>query len=155
MLPYFSGERTPINGPLARGVIAGLSLSHTREHIYRALLESVAYGIRHNIEAFSEMGAPVKRIVAVGGGTKSNTWLQIVSDIAKVEQMIPELTVGASYGDAFLAGLVSGVLQRDDLKNGLNLSRLLNPTPKLNNCMMVIMKNTNSYISQLDQLFMA
>lgn len=127
MLPYFSGERTPINDPLARGVIAGLSLSHTREHIYRAVLESVAYGIRHNIEAFTEMGAPVKRIVAVGGGTKSNTWLQIVSDIAKVEQIIPELTVGASYGDAFLAGLVSGSLQRDDLNKWVKHSQVIRP----------------------------
>lgn len=127
MLPYFSGERTPINDPLARGVIAGLSLSHTREHIYRAVLESVAYGIRHNIEAFTEMGAPVKRIVVVGGGTKSNTWLQIVSDIAKVEQIIPELTVGASYGDAFLAGLVSGSLQRDDLNKWVKHSQVIRP----------------------------
>lgn len=127
MLPYFSGERTPINDPQARGVIAGLSLSHTREHFYRAILEGVAYGIRHNIEAFSEMGAPVKRIVAVGGGSQSDTWLQIVSDVAKVEQMVPKLTIGASYGDAFLAGLAAGVLQRHDLEQWVKQDRIIQP----------------------------
>ncbi len=115
MLPYFSGERTPINDPQARGVIAGLTLAHSRAHIYRAVLESVAYGIRHNIEAFRSMGAPVKRIVAVGGGTKSTMWLQIVSDVAGIPQTVPALTIGASYGDAFLAGLAAGILRREDL----------------------------------------
>ena len=66
MLPYFSGERTPINDADARGVIAGLSLSHTREHLFRAALEGVAYGIRHNSEVFRRIGAPVGR---VGGMT--------------------------------------------------------------------------------------
>ncbi len=84
VLPYFSGERTPINDPKARGVIAGLTLSHHRSHLYRAILEGVAYGIRHNLDTFRSIGAKVKRIVAVGGGTKSSTWLQIVSDVADV-----------------------------------------------------------------------
>lgn len=117
MLPYFSGERTPINDPRARGVIAGLTLAHTRRHLYRALLESVAYGIRHNIDTFRAIGAPVKRVVAVGGGTQSKTWLQIVSDVAGMPQIVPELTIGASYGDAFLAGLAAGILERTDLQD--------------------------------------
>lgn len=127
ILPYFSGERTPINDPDARGVIAGLSLSHTREHLYRAVLESVAYGVRHNIEAFKQMGAPVKRIVAVGGGTQSNMWLQIVSDVVGVSQLVPEETIGASYGDAFLAGLCAGLLKRSDLESWVNVKKTLRP----------------------------
>lgn len=115
ILPYFSGERTPINDTRAKGIIAGLTLSHTREQMFRAALEGVGFGIRHNIEAFRNLGAEVKRIVAVGGGTKGNTWLQIVSDISGETQEVPQVTVGASYGDAFLAGLAAGVLQRDDL----------------------------------------
>jgi len=116
VLPYFSGERTPINDPLARGVIMGLTLAHTRKDLYRAVLESVAYGIRHNIETFNAIGAGVRRVVAVGGGTKSTTWLQIVSDVAGIAQIVPALTIGASYGDAFLAGLAAGILTRGDLK---------------------------------------
>jgi xylulokinase len=115
VLPYFSGERTPINDPKARGIIAGLTLSHKREHLYRAVLEGVAYGIGHNIETFHSIGAEVNRVVAVGGGTKSTTWLQIVSDVAGISQIVPQLTIGASYGDAFLAGMAAGILNLDDL----------------------------------------
>lgn len=129
MLPYFSGERTPINDPQARGIIAGLSLSHTRADLYRAALEGVAYGIRHNIDTFRAIGAPVKRVVAVGGGTKSRTWLQIISDVASVEQHVPALTIGASYGDAFLAGLAAGVLQRADLNRWVKAGTVIQPDP--------------------------
>ncbi len=126
MLPYFSGERTPINDPNARGVIAGLTLSHKRKHLFRAVLESVAYGIRHNIDTFRSIGADVKRVVAVGGGTQSKAWLQIVSDVAGIPQIVPELTIGASYGDAFLAGLAAGILHPNDLntwvKPGLEIT---------------------------------
>ena len=107
-LPYFAGERTPINDPLARGVYAGLTLSHTRAHLYRASLEGTAYGVRHNLETMTAMGAPPRRLVAVGGGAKNRLWLQIVCDVTGLPQMVPERTIGASYGDAFLAGLATG-----------------------------------------------
>lgn len=109
-LPYFAGERTPIHDPDARGVFAGLTLSHTRGHMYRSVLEGTAYGVRHNIETLRELGAPPRRIVAVGGGAKSRLWLQIVSDIAGVPQVVPNQTIGAAYGDAFLAGLATGLI---------------------------------------------
>jgi xylulokinase len=130
VLPYFSGERTPINDPKARGIIAGLTLSHSRKHLFRAVLEGVAYGIRHNIETFQEIGAPVQRIVAVGGGTKSKTWLQIVSDIVGIKQEIPAQTIGASYGDAFLAGLATGILKKDDLNTWVKHDEFIDPDPK-------------------------
>jgi xylulokinase len=123
VLPYFSGERTPINDPKARGVIAGLTLAHNRDHLFRAVLEGVAYGIAHNIETFKLIGAPVQRIVAVGGGTKTSTWLKIVSDVSGVSQEVPALTIGASYGDAFLAGLAAGILRKDDLNKWVKPGR--------------------------------
>lgn len=129
MLPYFSGERTPINDPQARGVIAGLTLAHTRDHLFRAVLESVAYGIRHNIETFQNIGSMVSQVVAVGGGTKSRVWLQIVSDVAGIPQTIPALTFGASYGDAFLAGLAANILKREDLTSWVKPGYLIEPDP--------------------------
>ena len=127
LLPYFSGERTPINDPKAKGVIAGLTLSHTRDHLFRAALEGVGFGIRHNIETFREMGAPIKRIVAVGGGTKNDIWPQLVSDIAGVPQLVPKETIGASYGDAFLAGLASENVERDMLASWVGALRTIEP----------------------------
>src|SRR5688500_345527 len=113
-LPYFAGERTPINDPDARGVYAGLTLSHTRAHLYRASLEGTAYGVRHNLETMSAMGVPPKRLVAVGGGAKNPLWLQIVSDVSGLPQDVPERTIGASYGDAFMAGLATGIVSGPD-----------------------------------------
>ncbi|MCC6313609.1 MAG: FGGY-family carbohydrate kinase [Thermomicrobiales bacterium] len=109
-LPYFAGERTPINDPDARGVYAGLTLSHTRAHLYRASLEGTAFGVRHNLETMDAMGATPKRLVAVGGGASNPIWLQIVSDASGLPQDVPERTIGASYGDAFLAGLATGLV---------------------------------------------
>ncbi len=110
-LPYFSGERTPFYDPQARGVITGLTLSHTREDVYRALLEAVGYGIRHNLEAMVEAGLTPGRCLAVGGGTRNDLWVQMVSDITGVEQYLPEKNYGACYGDAFLAGMGAGIFR--------------------------------------------
>jgi len=117
-LPYFAGERTPLNDPEARGVFAGLTLSHTRAHLYRAALEGTAYGVRHNLEAMAEMGAAPRRLVAVGGGANNRLWLQIVSDVGGVPQTVPERTIGAAYGDAFLAGLATGKVADLDALEG-------------------------------------
>lgn len=103
VLPYFAGERTPIQDPDARGVIAGLTLEHTRGDLYRAALEATAFGVRHNVETMRAAGADIRRIVAVGGGTQGRLWLQVVSDITGLVQEVPQTTIGASYGAAFLA----------------------------------------------------
>ncbi|MEV1131923.1 FGGY family carbohydrate kinase [Agromyces sp. NPDC049794] len=107
MLPYFAGERTPILDPDARGVVAGLTLSHTRGDLYRAALEATALGVRHNIETMRAAGADIRRIVAVGGGTQGSLWLQIVSDATGLAQEVPQTTIGASYGAAFLAAVAT------------------------------------------------
>lgn len=101
LLPYFAGERTPVLDPDARGVLIGLTLRHSRGHVVRAAMEGTAFAIRHNVQAMS--GERVDRVVAVGGGAASPLWLQIVSDVTGLEQLVPAVTVGASYGDALLA----------------------------------------------------
>ena len=80
-LPYFSGERTPINDPQAKGLFMGLTLAHTRGHLYQACLEGVAYGIGQHFRGYQEIGMETKRLIAVGGGTKTPKWMQIVSDV--------------------------------------------------------------------------
>ncbi|HTN57169.1 MAG TPA: FGGY family carbohydrate kinase [Protaetiibacter sp.] len=103
MLPYFAGERTPILDPDARGVVAGLTVSHGRGDLYRAALEATALGVRHNVEVMRAAGADIRRIVAAGGGAQAALWLQIVSDVTGLVQEVPRETIGASYGAAFLA----------------------------------------------------
>jgi xylulokinase len=109
LLPYFQGERTPLNDPNARGVIAGLTLGHGRAQLYRAALEGVAYGVRHNLEALQL--AP-ERVVAVGGGATGGVWPQIVCDVCGIEQLLPDETIGACLGDALLAAESVGLAPR-------------------------------------------
>lgn len=108
MLPYFAGERTPIMDPDARGTIAGLTLSHTRGDLYRAALEATALGVRHNVETMLAAGVRLDRIVAVGGGTRGGLWTRIVSDVTGLAQVVPSVTIGASYGAAWLAANAVG-----------------------------------------------
>ena len=109
MLPYFAGERTPIFDADARGVIAGLTVSHTRGDIYRAILEATAFGVRHNVEAMNDAGASIDRIVAVGGGVQGDLWTSIVSSVTGLKQVIPTHAIGASYGASLLAARADGV----------------------------------------------
>ena len=128
MLPYFEGERTPIQDPKAKGLLFGLSLKHTREDVYRSILESVAFGIRHNLEEMKAEGVFPKRILAVGGGTKNPAWMQIVSNIASIELHIPEQQIGASYGDAFLAGLGVGMFKEyADISKWVKIKEVIKP----------------------------
>lgn len=110
VLPYFSGERTPIMDPRARGMIFGLSLTHTRGHIFRSILEGMGHGVKQHVDLFTGIGARPRRIKSVGGGTKNTVWLQAVSDISGVPQEVAPLTFGASYGDALLAGVAVGLV---------------------------------------------
>ncbi|MBC7098265.1 FGGY-family carbohydrate kinase [Candidatus Bipolaricaulota bacterium] len=114
VLPYFSGERTPVNDPKARGVIIGLSLSHNKYSVYRALLEGIAFGIRHNVECVERVASP-KRLLGVGGGTKNPLWLRIIASVLRRELLLPPVRTGASFGDALLAALSQGALRRKDL----------------------------------------
>jgi xylulokinase len=113
VLPYFAGERTPLFDPRARGLISGLTLSHGRGHVYRAMLEATAYGVRHIFEFMRDAGGGGERLVAVGGGTKGGLWTRIVSDVTGRPQDLPEQTIGASYGDALLAARSVGLAQPD------------------------------------------
>ena len=113
MLPYFSGERTPITDDAARGTITGLTLSHTKAHLHRAVLEGVGYGFRHHLEAMRETNVPIDHVRAIGGGARSPLWRQIVSDITGMTQEYVADPVGSPLGGAFLAGLGTDVF--DDL----------------------------------------
>jgi xylulokinase len=104
-LPYFAGERTPINDPAAKGLIIGLTLTHTRQHLYRSALEGIAYSINQHFAIFDEHKVPINKILAVGGGTKNPFWLQIIADITGKTIQTAGVTIGASYGDALMAAM--------------------------------------------------
>ena len=115
MLPYFSGERTPIHDPNAKGVLFGLNLTHTRGDIYRAMLEGIALGTKHVVETYAAAGIPPVHVEAVGGGTNNKVWLQATSDATGLAQHVRSKTVGASYGNSFLAALGVGDAMRSTI----------------------------------------
>ena len=129
MLPYFSGERTPIHDPHAKGVLFGLNLTHTRGDIYRALLEGIAFGTHHIAETYADAGEKPRKVFAVGGGTKNKVWAQATSDISGLTQIICSRTIGASYGDAFLAALGVGDVKKEDIRNWNPVVSEITPNP--------------------------
>ena len=108
-LPHFSGERTPLHDPGARGAFFGLDLTHTRGDLFRAVLEGIAAGTAQVMETYRELGAAPQAVYAVGGGTQNAVWMQATSDLGQVPQVVRERTIGASYGNAFLAAVAVGV----------------------------------------------
>jgi xylulokinase len=128
LLPYFAGERTPVFDPQARGVVAGLTLRHGRGHLFRAVYEGIAFGIRQILELLDASAGPARRIVAVGGGTQGGLWTRIVSDVTGREQLLPVQTIGASYGDALLAAIGTGLVPADT--DWARIDRVLAPDPR-------------------------
>jgi xylulokinase len=103
--PYLMGERTPHLDPGARAALGGLTASHTRAHVIRAILEGVAFSLKDSFTIFREMKVPVRNIRLGGGGARSRLWRQIQADVYGHEVEIVEAEEGAAYGAAILAGV--------------------------------------------------
>jgi len=101
--PYLMGERTPHLDPHARGALVGITPSHHRGHIVRAILEGVAFSLKDSFSIFREMNVPVKQIRLGGGGARSPLWRQIQADVYAHDIEIVEAEEGAAYGAAILA----------------------------------------------------
>lgn len=112
ILPYFLGEKTPLFDVHAKGVIYGLSLSHTKVHIYRAILEAVAYSFLHHIEVFEERGLYVRRVYITNGGSKSKLWRSILADVIGHDVSYIPNHPGSCLGAAIIAGIGVGVMDR-------------------------------------------
>ena len=106
--PYFAGERTPLFDPDLRGALFGLTAAHGRGHVFRALLESSAFAVRHNLETMHEAGATIGGLRSSGGGTPHPLWPQIVSDVAGLAQDVRGSASAAAAGAALLAAISVG-----------------------------------------------
>lgn len=108
-LPYLTGERTPYPDPHARGAFFGMTLRHGKEHFVRAVLEGVAYGLRDSLELLRVMGLSISQVRVSGGGARSELWRQILADVFDSEIALVNITEGAAFGAALLAGVGAGV----------------------------------------------
>lgn len=128
LLPYFLGEKTPIQDPLARGTLVGLTLTHTPAHVYRAVLEGISYGFYHHLEVFAEHGLKPAHARCANGGARSALWKQITADVLgiRLEQVADH--PGSSLGAAFCAGMGVGVFTRwDEIERYIKISTITQP----------------------------
>jgi len=112
--PYLMGERTPHNDPNARAAFVGLSASHTRAHLIRAILEGVAFSLKDALGVIQELKIPAERIRAGGGGARARLWRQIQADVYGRAVEIVAAEEGAAFGAAILAGVGAGNWQSVD-----------------------------------------
>ena len=130
VLPYFLGEKTPLFDPTARGVIFGLTLSHSYAHIFRAILESVVYGFRHHVDVLREMGLSPRQIIATDGGAKSPLWCQISADILGAPVRAYPKHPGSALGVAFVAAMSAGLFEDwGEIRKFLTDDRVYTPDP--------------------------
>ncbi|MCD8356000.1 MAG: FGGY-family carbohydrate kinase [Clostridia bacterium] len=128
VLPYFMGERSPVWDSDAKGTIVGLSLAHTKAHLYRAFLEAVAYSLRDAMNATGDdLG---KSILIAGGVTKSKLWRQIFADVTGYPVICPKHDVEANMGDVMLAGIGTGLLTYEEVKGWQVLDDPIQPDPE-------------------------
>jgi xylulokinase len=105
------GERAPYWDEHLRGGFLGLSVYHSRAHMFRSVLEGVAYAMRYSLEAAWEIGIKVKRATLVDGGARSPLWRQIIADVTGTPMSYIPGAQGAPLGDAILAGLGTGTIK--------------------------------------------
>ena len=108
-LPYMSGERSPIWDPDAKGLFYHVDFSKTRAHFVRAIMEGVAYSLRHNLEIAGASGAQVSTMYAMGGAVNSLVWTQLKADITGKRIVVPSADTATALGAAILAGVGTGI----------------------------------------------
>ncbi|MGO1411455.1 MULTISPECIES: FGGY-family carbohydrate kinase [Microbacterium] len=131
-LPYFLGEKSPLNDPDLRGVFAGMHLGHDAVDLYRSALEGIAFGFRHNADVLAEAGAVLDCATVTNGGATSLLWKRIHASILGVPLETVRDHPGASLGAAYAAGVGVGAFA--DWREPLALTRkgeTIDPEPDL------------------------
>lgn len=126
-LPYLMGERSPVWDGRASGAFVGLNLFHSRAHCYRAVLEGVAFALRHNIEA-GRAAALDEALIVVGGAAKSDLWIQVIADVTGRPVLTIAEEVEAAMGAALLAAIGAGLVDAEAAARGwVNLTLRAEP----------------------------
>ncbi|MCS6907779.1 MAG: FGGY-family carbohydrate kinase [Anaerolineales bacterium] len=128
LLPYFIGEKTPIFDPLARGMFFGLTLQHTRAHLYHAILEGISFGFLHHIQVMRERGWEIRRVRVANGGARSQLWRQVTADVIGYPLEEVAHHPGSSLGAAFVAGMGVGAFAGwGEIERYIKISNITRP----------------------------
>lgn len=128
VLPYFLGEKTPVNDPRARGAFVGLHLGHTRGHLFRAILEAVAFGFRHHVDVFAQRGHAPSRVRVTNGGARSAVWTQVTADVLGLPLEKLSASGGSALGAAFCAGMgVKAFASWEEIERFVEVTAVVEP----------------------------
>ncbi len=133
-LPYMAGERSPIWDSNARGIYFGLKLDTKRQDMIRAILEGSAFGLKHNIEEAKKIGVHINELRSVGGGSKSDIWLKIKASVLNMPIIVPDISTGAPFGDAIIAGTGVGIYKNPSqfVKEIVKTKKIIEPDEEWN-----------------------
>jgi xylulokinase len=130
VLPYFAGTGTPWLDVNQRGTIFGLSLDTDRAEIIKGILDGICYEIRLNLETLAAADIQVHRLRAIGGGAKSDRWMQLKADITGVPVETTTVTEAGCLGAAFLAGQGLGIYTLpSDILDIATVNKVFEPRP--------------------------
>lgn len=129
VLDWWQGNRTPYTDPDLRGMIYGLSLGHTRAHLFRAMMEGVAFGTENVFDSFRKSGFPVEEVYMGGGTTYSDLWMQIHADVSNVKIKVPDNSQAPALGSAILATVAVGAYSKleDAIKRMVHYEKIVEP----------------------------
>lgn len=132
-LPHLNGSGTPFNDLHSKGAIIGLTMSTSRHDLVRAILESQSYELKINLNTLMEASIRINRLVAVGGGSKSDIWLQIKSNVLNKPIQTLKNIEAASLGSAILAGYGAGIFNSisEGVDNVVKPDKIFEPEPKI------------------------
>jgi len=132
-LPYLMGERTPHLDANARGVLFGLTASHTRFDVIRAIVEGVTFSLRDSLVILQDMGVPAGEVRASGGGARSAFWRQLQADVFGIDVVTINASEGPAYGAALLAAAGVGMFPsvRDACSQAIRMVDRVSPDPAL------------------------
>jgi xylulokinase len=126
-LPYFLGEKSPLHDPDQRGAFVGLDLSHGRPHLYRSVLEAVAFGFRHHFDVFADLGIDVGEVRVTNGGSRSLLWKGIIADVLGRPLRPVSDHPGAALGAAMAAAVGVGAAGWDAIREHVHLEEPIEP----------------------------
>ncbi|HNR62854.1 MAG TPA: xylulokinase [Thermotogota bacterium] len=127
-LPYLNGERTPYRNADAKGVLFGITSSHTEGDAYRSIIEGISFGLRDSYELIKTL-TPIRRLRIVGGGAKNKTWVRIIASNLSMPLEIPKTDQGAAYGAAMLAAVGAGHSDKEILR-WVQVEETVDPHPE-------------------------
>jgi xylulokinase len=153
-VPYLMGERTPHLDPNARAAMVGLTASHTRAHVIRAVMEGVAFSLKDTFTIFEEMKIPVTSIRLGGGGARSPLWRQIQADVYGHEVEIVAAEEGAAYGAAILGGVGAGGWKSVDeaCERVVKVAKRIEPNPAASKTMQAAYQTYRKIYPALSQI---